>query len=873
VVVCHCVTTTTTTTTTFTASATNGTISDGTPNTQEQQQTLSYYCYQDHTHTFCHTISLLQRCLLTADATITNSTRNSSSTTAGEKTTIHIGSTIPTSANNNSNAENQSTKRSAIVERLLRFIEDLMETTTRASQTNTNMDFLNEDATFQTGVANTTAMAPEMSTVQFHDSYFTNTTNTNPQHHHANMTRLQSYVNEITAPTSTAVRMNPNTTLWLQLTSDMEFQQSSSYIVTGLFFYFYSIGQWPNPIMPQHHHPPLSNITQLHIQKGSLTTVLMIDPTAAAAIHLFSPHHNIGQESYIGGNPRTNSIYAMLVQHCRTTNGKHLLYQWLQQPLIDLSSIVRRQTAVAFWYRHSIHRDTMQTQGLQLFVSCNLHTIANTLSYYASIVEENQMNQETNDNNSDNQSLTQSSLTMTNRNTNKSRATKRGPGWNTRKALMTMYQLYLISSQKVPLLTELLQTALSSSSSSSSSSSTETGGEDEESSEFIMDVFQSLQHCMLELERSVHLIETVMDLEQAPREYVVQAEYRNELLDITQELNDIQQQLQTHHDEMNQLWCQVSNTSNETAVRLERTTTSGTSTDIGSENGCSGSINSTSVTGYQFRLLDTNDSKILQTQLLNQVTVHKVLKNGVYFTTKTLRQLSQQHADLCIEYDKYQKQIVQDAIQVAATYAPVLHRVADTISQLDVVVALAHTAAYSTTGPYCRPIMTDSDECGAGIVLQQARHPCVELQDSIEFIPNDYNLVLDESSFLIVTGPNSTSCIFEEYSSCVLCKLYGPKNRRFQYPHQIFLLLVSLSFNFTTPTVGGKSTYIRSVGAIVTMAQIGSFVPCTSATINICQLRITFSIFLSCQRVAKLIFTYTTCCVPNSQIIVIYWLE
>jgi DNA mismatch repair protein MSH2 len=72
--------------------------------------------------------------------------------------------------------------------------------------------------------------------------------------------------------------------------------------------------------------------------------------------------------------------------------------------------------------------------------------------------------------------------------------------------------------------------------------------------------------------------------------------------------------------------------------------------------------------------------------------------------------------------------------------------------------------------------------------LKGARHPCVELQEGVDFIPNDISLVFGKSNFLLVTGPN----------------------------------------------MGGKSTYIRAVGAIITMAQIGSYVPCQSATVNIC---------------------------------------
>ena len=76
---------------------------------------------------------------------------------------------------------------------------------------------------------------------------------------------------------------------------------------------------------------------------------------------------------------------------------------------------------------------------------------------------------------------------------------------------------------------------------------------------------------------------------------------------------------------------------------------------------------------------------------------------------------------------------------------------------------------------------------GLGIELEQGRHPVVEVQEDLDFIPNNFDLRYGESNFLIITGPN----------------------------------------------MGGKSTYIRSLAAIVTMAQMGSFVPCTKAKINI----------------------------------------
>lgn len=107
-------------------------------------------------------------------------------------------------------------------------------------------------------------------------------------------------------------------------------------------------------------------------------------------------------------------------------------------------------------------------------------------------------------------------------------------------------------------------------------------------------------------------------------------------------------------------------------------------------------------------------------------------------------------------------------------------RTSNAIARLDVFCSLAGVAV---SNRYVRPVVDLSDE----IKIQDGRHPVVEeILNDVPFVANDTYLNRSDRQIAIITGPN----------------------------------------------MAGKSTYMRQTALIVLMAQLGSFVPASSASIG-----------------------------------------
>lgn len=126
--------------------------------------------------------------------------------------------------------------------------------------------------------------------------------------------------------------------------------------------------------------------------------------------------------------------------------------------------------------------------------------------------------------------------------------------------------------------------------------------------------------------------------------------------------------------------------------------------------------------------------------------------------------------------------------QLSATSYSNLKRANSAIATLDVLMGLSDVAVCEN---YSRPIIIQNAECDGLLEITNGYHPVLSRRmqhsSSAEYVPNDTHLNAGNTRCMILTGPN----------------------------------------------MGGKSCYLSQVAIIVVLAQIGSFVPATKATLGL----------------------------------------
>lgn len=183
------------------------------------------------------------------------------------------------------------------------------------------------------------------------------------------------------------------------------------------------------------------------------------------------------------------------------------------------------------------------------------------------------------------------------------------------------------------------------------------------------------------------------------------------------------------------------------------------------------------VFGYYIEITRANFAKVPEHYIRKQTLV-----NAERFITPELKAYEEKVLDAEEKIVALEYELFDGVRKQAAEHASAIQRNAQLIAALDCIAGFAQLALENK---YVRPGITTS----SAIVIEGGRHPVVEklLPYGESFVANDTSLDNENNQIIILTGPN----------------------------------------------MAGKSTYLRQVGLIVLMAQMGSFVPAKRAEIGV----------------------------------------
>ena len=189
-------------------------------------------------------------------------------------------------------------------------------------------------------------------------------------------------------------------------------------------------------------------------------------------------------------------------------------------------------------------------------------------------------------------------------------------------------------------------------------------------------------------------------------------------------------------------------------------------------------ISYNNVFGYYIEVRNTHKDKVPPEWIRKQTLV-----NAERYITEELKEYESKILGAEEKIYIIEARIYASLVAEIQKNIPVIQSNCRIIARMDVLAGFAELA---TDNHYCRPEMND----GLAIDIKAGRHPVIEtmMQTGEEFVPNDVYLDNSSQQIIILTGPN----------------------------------------------MAGKSALLRQTALIVLMAQVGSFVPASSAKIGYC---------------------------------------